>query len=1014
MSDFQHAYEPGVYVGADEFGVPLDPETHGTPINQPDLFNATMAEAPALRDTWQQAVNPPLKLKSVPFPDIVTANHLCPGPLADQAGNPIPGSHTNASPFVPRPCVEAINISHSSMWVVNYRNEPVGLRVFDPNKVGPDGQNGAQADGQPGDLALAFQSRNDRKLPQLNSALGDTPYPTPSYCSGTGDGINCDRDRGDPFTPIMRAYEHDHVKIKVQVGATEEQHQTSFHGLKWLSNGSGFGASPNSGWRNFQSHGISEQFSLQMPIIPDRNQRGNAVDYLYAQDATRDGIWSGTWGILRSYGNKRNDLFELPENSQNGDIKLVDEDDFTGVCPKYATDQNGDILLDDSIKGKDKRVPITVREFTVYAVKANDVLPNHLGITIPALTETDPQFPTTTFGQQTVGGPLNPDGGTLVYNRRGTTVPDTSTEEGVLRGGQGPLNDLTALMYVLEEDLMPGFIEGVSADINGDGYDDRCTDIKKNGDVNFALQRAGCPVVLKPDAPVEPMVLRANAGDCIEIDLRNKLVDQATVPNGDGTSSLVFTSGGTPLFDDILANASGGNLVDANGNPVAMPDVAFDTVPDLAGWQDLFWVVNRDMFQGNGDIKPVAERRFDGAGNAQMHYFNNNLIKPSAFAGLHAQLVEYDASQDDGTVVGKNPQSIIARPGAQHTYRYYAGHIETKYVRDVTKGKNTTREFRRVATPVEFGGTNLLSADRVKQPQKGLYGALVIEPAGSTVVEDTLVADGQGSGTMTRKTRAQVTVNAPYGNAGSGGTYREGIPIAYRIANLRWTDGTAIANIHQGELGREGAEDSGHAGYNYAAEPSWFRFKLAPDVPFGNAGTPNSFGSIENVHAFYANGLVAGEPNAVPQIAGVSEAGDPATPVFRTTANMPSRMHLLNGASADRDATFVLNGHVWQRDPYVCPDEAREGLVGLCEMYVYDGDGRIIGNRVGSLALGLNPIGKYMGGEEGMGHVYGHWPILFNAGGSYGVSGDYLFRDYAPSGARNGMYGILRVEPDSP
>lgn len=65
---------------------------------------------------------------------------------------------------------------------------------------------------------------------------------------------------------------------------------------------------------------------------------------------------------------------------------------------------------------------------------------------------------------------------------------------------------------------------------------------------------------------------------------------------------------------------------------------------------------------------------------------------------------------------------------------------------------------------------------------------------------------------------------------------------------------------------------------------------------------------------------------------------------------------------------------------------------------------------VGSLALGKNPVGKYMGSEEGMGHVYGHWPILFDAGGSNGVAADYLFRDYAPSGSRNGMFGILRVE----
>jgi len=51
-----------------------------------------------------------------------------------------------------------------------------------------------------------------------------------------------------------------------------------------------------------------------------------------------------------------------------------------------------------------------------------------------------------------------------------------------------------------------------------------------------------------------------------------------------------------------------------------------------------------------------------------------------------------------------------------------------------------------------------------------------------------------------------------------------------------------------------------------------------------------------------------------------------------------------------------------------------------------------------------------MGGEEGMGHVYGHWPILFDAGGTNGVTGDYLFRDYAPNGNRNGQFGILRVE----
>ena len=133
----------------------------------------------------------------------------------------------------------------------------------------------------------------------------------------------------------------------------------------------------------------------------------------------------------------------------------------------------------------------------------------------------------------------------------------------------------------------------------------------------------------------------------------------------------------------------------------------------------------------------------------------------------------------------------------------------------------------------------------------------------------------------------------------------------------------------------------------------------------------------------------------------MSAAGDPQTPVFLANAGQASRIHVLNGASADRDGTFILHGHVWQRDPFVCPGESDLGLTGLCLDSAATVD---------STALGLNPIGKYMGGEEGMGHAYGHWPILFNAGGTGGVTGDYLFRDYAPNGSRNGQFGIMRVQ----
>jgi hypothetical protein len=617
MSDFQHAYEADPetragYAQANEFGIPrkLQVDEYGNPIPEiaivgdtdlTDGLDATFATATEISETWLQSVNPTLKLtaggglEKDAFPDTVNAHPNCPGRF---------GQNDTVTP-VPRPCPEAINIGHSSMWVVNYRNEPIGLRVFDPHKMGPDGRKGTQAGGlnengefinpQAGDLALAFQSRNDRAISAINKPLGcldgscldTTPaYPQESYCQGTGDGINCDRNAGDPFTPIMRAYEHDHVKVKIQVGATEEQHQTTIHGVKWLSNGSGFGRSPNSGWRNFQSHGISEQFSLQMPIIPDRNNRGNATDYLYATDATRDGIWTGAWGILRSYQNGRNDLYELPDNPMNGSANLANDGNFAGVCPRYVLDKNGDAV--GSGKGKNKTLIETpVKQFNVFAVRANDVLPNNLNVIIPPNTNGDSDG---VNGGDNEGGPLDPDGGTLVYNRRAPSIQicdtgffeDENEPGGVgcavdVRTVAGPLNDPTALMYVLEEDLEPRFLLGedglmhtdddVSPDEMGwdyddygdpipgsgpyfsDGVDDRCQDVKDNGDVNPALHRAGCPVKLKANAPVEPLVLRAEAGDCIEATLWNKLADQATVKKGT-EKKLVYVGSntGTPVF----------------------------------------------------------------------------------------------------------------------------------------------------------------------------------------------------------------------------------------------------------------------------------------------------------------------------------------------------------------------------------------------------------------------------------------------------------------------------------
>jgi hypothetical protein len=86
----------------------------------------------------------------------------------------------------PRPCAEAISADDVGTFVVNYRNEPVAARVFNP-------ATGGQTAGAAGDLALAFQSRTDRAIAALNSQPNFYPP------------LTADVQPGDPWTPLLRS-----------------------------------------------------------------------------------------------------------------------------------------------------------------------------------------------------------------------------------------------------------------------------------------------------------------------------------------------------------------------------------------------------------------------------------------------------------------------------------------------------------------------------------------------------------------------------------------------------------------------------------------------------------------------------------------------------------------------------------------------------------------------------------------------------------------------------------------
>jgi hypothetical protein len=695
---------------------------------------------------------------------------------------------------------------------------------------------------------------------------------------------------GDPFTPMVRAYIGDTIRVKIQAGGHEEEHNASISGMKWLQAGSGHGRAPNSGWRSSQAAGISEQFTFAIPLVPPGDSPTGlgsitSRDYLYNIDSSMDGWWSGTWGLIRAYETVRTDLFQLPNNLNPKPDKLVNKAEFKGVCPVAAPQ----------------------RAISVVAILANDLLPKPAGVTITP----------TGVSAQHVGGALNDNGGSLVYNPRTTQVPNIvgiNEATGAITLGTphaGPLHDPTAMLFVRLQDLTPvGAATGACKDSTG----------------MPGVANAECAVKLKAGVKVEPLVLRASAGECVNLTLYNRL---------------------PPLAPDL---------------------------PTLATLQGV-----------NKRIRDAVEGSVP---------FDNNLIRASSHVGVSPQLVALDPFINLGVNLGTNviqtvaPATMVSgkRKTNVDTFRWYAG--------DLSFASNADGTVTAKPTPVEFGGFGLSPADKVKQGQKSMVGGMVVVPQGATVTEDP----GQ---------RAQATVRKT-----DGTTFRDFMLVMQKNTNQRYARGEAVEHMNGEGAGipEDRQENSGMA-LNYGVEPLWFRLGVAPNAPFGGAGCGGAaggcYGSVNNAEKAYSNTLLTG--TATVTCTGTSCPGDPATPIFLAQPGVEARVHSAVPHGTSRGTTLIFHGHVWQRDPYVCPNEARNYLTGACLMTAPVGS-----PLVGSRAIGDNPMGFAQGAQESI-TPYSHFTYRFpKAGGGNSRPGDYLFRDVGSFGNASGLWGILRVDPAAP
>lgn len=750
-------------------------------------------------------------LNGKPVPDPV---HVINPPILAEIGLPFIVENGMVCPNgQPAPCPEAISAADAGTMTVNYRNEPVALRVRNP------GTN-TQANGAAGDLSKVYKSNVTRDDNAFNSQPGFYPDLTKGLKPG------------DPFTPLLRAYENDQVQIRILVGAHEETHNMTINGHKWLhepGTPQDPGAINNSGYRNQQMAGISEHFEM---LTGKESVMGNRpfIDYLYQNSASVDGQWNGVWGLMRVYngrgGGLQTDLQTLPNNIEGAaplttnDTAFPTNTSFPTGATDYLDSTDSSVLLDSTVTTdtslmSDSMVTSLNSQTMFFAQPIVTSLPTDFatgkstGASVCPSTAPSRSISVTAVDASALTLAAVNMAGTLVYNKR--------------PGNGGALNDPTAIMYF------------------------RSSDIDSNGKV-------------KAGVPVEPLVVRAKAGECINFTLINMLPK---------------------------------------------------TLADLDGFNELPPIVN---------------------------HFNANQVRPSKQVGLHPQLLAYNVVNSDGKNVGFNPNQTVG-PGGIARYRWYAGDIQIN-------------GNQRIATPIEFGATNLISSDPIKHSNKGAVGSLIIEPATATWIEDLT-------------SRAQATVNKPDGTL----WFREFVVQFQTDINMRFADGSPVPDLSRPVVpnpadqdGALDAEDSAQKAINYRTEPLWKRMNYPPSTDFKDTNKIDFTNSLTNAQV----------------------GGDPVTPVFTAKVGNPVRFRILNANGHMRNNVFNLHGHFWQDEPYMNF----------------------------SKDIGNNPLSEVKGATYGVGPSSHYEVIPMNgAGGARRVAGDYLYRSQESFQFDGGLWGIFRVSP---
>jgi hypothetical protein len=618
---------------------------------------------------------------------------------------------------------------------------------------------------------------------------------------------------GDPATPILAAYEYDPVQIRLIQGAQEAQHVFAMTGVKWhrMPGNSG------SGFVNAQPLGISEHFEFDINTPPfDQPQ----ADYLYYGSSV-DQLWDGMWGLLRVCGNGKHS----PKCPWSQDIAQL-----SGIAPSPVRPET---MADDIACTGTSKTPR--RYFDVSAVRVCDLYDN--------------------CNQADRRG--------LAYNER------------------FGINDPRAVVFVLSY-----------------AGNDAPPPVKRNKEVLSQLRGEFSGADGKPRRMPEPLVLRANAGQCMKITLRNLLPDD--------------------LMDGLPKEA------DPKNGQVAEAFAYHNFLPMIT---DGFNVNQVRMSSSIGLAAPrVAQHPVRAAGSN---------------VGLNAQ-IDWQFEEDPENLT--QAQGSLVPPCT--TSQREDGDddtCKTTLIWSATDYRGQSND------PVEFGALPLSSfADPIKHPMHGLVGALVIGPENSILCP----ADSKRTKECLKSQQKNNPQDPRNGSQLSARICKDDKCYLDQILVMQ----DAVSAIQGGFpvpnlSGAEEPDDYGVKAINYKTEPLWARRGNDPSVDFG-ARNEQDYSTV------FSSRIKDGQCDAgIPLLNSWAHPCDPETPILTAKAGDTVRLHFVHPGGHTRQQGLTVSGHAWNPYPWSKDSKSFDSAAGsTIRQGTFNGFGPMMGITLEMPAGGINKV----------------------------------------------------------